>query len=75
MESSIITNVRLPGAPGGTTAYIYSHLARGDLALSITLTVINSALSLAVLLFIVSFALRHFMASDQYVPPPFTASS
>jgi BASS family bile acid:Na+ symporter len=61
----------LAAAPGGATANIYSHLAHGDVALNITLTAINSALSLLTLPFIVNFALQHFMASDQYVPPPF----
>lgn len=61
----------LAASPGGASANIYSHLAHGDVALNITLTAINSALSLIVLPFIVSFALQYFMASDQYVPPPF----
>ena len=61
----------LAAAPGGATANIYSHLAHGDVALNITLTAINSALSLLTLPFIISFALQYFMASDQYVPPPF----
>lgn len=61
----------LAAAPGGATANIYSHLARGDVALNITLTAINSALSLLTLPFIIGFALQYFMASDQYVPPPF----
>ncbi len=58
-------------SPGGALANIYSHLAHGDVALNITLTAINSALSILVLPFVVSFALQYFMASDQYVPPPF----
>jgi bile acid:Na+ symporter, BASS family len=61
----------LAASPGGATANIYSHLAHGDVALNITLTAINSLLSLIALPFIVSFALQYFMASDQYVPPPF----
>ena len=61
----------LAASPGGATANIYSHLARGDVALNITLTAINSALSLLALPFIVSLSLQYFMASDQYVPPPF----
>lgn len=40
------------------------------MALNITLTAINSVLSLLTLPFIVGLALQHFMASDQYVPPP-----
>ena len=61
----------LAASPGGASANIYSHLAHGDVALNITLTAINSALSLVVLPFIVSLSLQYFMASDQYVPPPF----
>ena len=61
----------LAASPGGATANIYSHLAHGDVALNITLTAINSLLSLFALPFIVGFALRYFMASDQYIPPPF----
>lgn len=61
----------LAASPGGATANIYSHLAHGDVALNITLTAINSLLSLIALPFIVGFALQYFMASDQYVPPPF----
>jgi bile acid:Na+ symporter, BASS family len=61
----------LAAAPGGATANIYSHLAHGDVALNITLTAVNSALSLLTLPFIVSFSLQYFLASDQYVPPPF----
>jgi bile acid:Na+ symporter, BASS family len=61
----------LAAAPGGATANIYSHLAHGDVALNITLTAINSLLSLLALPFIVSFSLQYFMGADQYVPPPF----
>jgi bile acid:Na+ symporter, BASS family len=61
----------LAASPGGATANIYSHLAHGDVALNITLTAINSLLSLIALPLIVGFALQYFMASDQYVPPPF----
>ena len=61
----------LAAAPGGATANIYSHLAHGDVALNITLTAINSLLSLFALPFIVSFSLQYFMGANQYVPPPF----
>ena len=61
----------LAAAPGGASANIYSHLARGDVALNITLTAINSILSLFALPFIISFSLQYFMGSDQYIPPPF----
>jgi bile acid:Na+ symporter, BASS family len=61
----------LAASPGGATANIYSHLARGDVALNITLTAINSLLSLFALPFIVSAALQFFMGAEQYIPPPF----
>ncbi len=61
----------LAASPGGATANIYSHLAHGDVALNITLTAINSLLSLFALPFIVSGALAYFLGADQVVPPPF----
>jgi BASS family bile acid:Na+ symporter len=41
--------VLLAASPGGVTANLFSHLARGDVALNITLTAINSALCLITL--------------------------
>ncbi len=61
----------LAAAPGGATANIYSHLAKGDVALNITLTAVNSVLSLLTLPIIVGFALQYFMGNEQIVPPPF----
>jgi len=60
----------LAASPGGATANIYSHLARGDVALNITLTATNSVLCLLTLPLIVNLSLAHFMAAEQYVPPP-----
>ena len=39
----------LSASPGGATANLYSHLAQGDVALNITLTAVNSLLSLLTL--------------------------
>jgi BASS family bile acid:Na+ symporter len=61
----------LAASPGGATANVYSHLARGDVALNITLTATNSLLCLATLPLIVSLSLAYFMGAEQYVPPPF----
>ena len=61
----------LASAPGGATANIYSHLAKGDVALNITLTAVNSLLSLLTLPLIVGFSLQYFMGNEQVVPPPF----
>jgi bile acid:Na+ symporter, BASS family len=60
----------LAASPGGATANIYSHLARGDVALNITLTAINSLLCLLTLPIILDLALEHFLGAGQYVPPP-----
>ena len=60
----------LAAAPGGPTANIFSHLARGDVALNITLTAVNSALSLVTLPFILGWSLEHFLGRGQYIPPP-----
>jgi BASS family bile acid:Na+ symporter len=60
----------LAASPGGATANIYSHLARGDVALNITLTAINSLLCLATLPLILNLSLEYFLGAGQYVPPP-----
>ena len=61
----------LAASPGGTSANLYSHLADGDVALNITLTAINSALSILTLPLIVNWSLMHFMAGDQAIPLQF----
>ncbi|MBS2013133.1 MAG: bile acid:sodium symporter family protein [Deltaproteobacteria bacterium] len=58
----------LAASPGGATANLFSHLAKGDVALNITLTAVNSLVSLFTLPFIVSFALTHFMGTDVAIP-------
>ena len=60
----------LAASPGGATANIYSHLARGDVALNITLTAINSLLCLLTLPLILNLSLDYFLGAGQYVPPP-----
>ena len=62
----------LSAAPGGATANLYSHLAKGDVALNVTLTAVNSILALFTLPFIVNFAINHFMQSDQAIPMQFS---
>lgn len=60
----------LAASPGGATANIFSHLARGDVALNITLTAVNSVLCLITLPLIINLSLAYFLGSGQYVPPP-----
>lgn len=55
----------LAASPGGVLANLFSHLARGDVALNITLTAVNSVLAAVTLPIIVGFALAHFGAAEQ----------
>lgn len=51
----------LAASPGGTTANLYSHLFRGDVALNITLTAINSIIAVATLPLLTNWAIDHFV--------------
>jgi BASS family bile acid:Na+ symporter len=62
----------LAASPGGATANLFSHLAKGDVALNITLTAVNSVLSLATLPLIVNFSLEHFIGADKSIPLQFS---
>jgi len=57
----------LAACPGGATSNLLTHLAKGDLALSITLTAISSLLSIITIPFIVQFALTYFGDQTQLV--------
>lgn len=54
----------LAASPGGTTANLFSHLFRGDVALNITLTAVNSVLAVVTLPVVVNLALAHFDPAD-----------
>lgn len=54
----------LAASPGGTTANLYSHLFRGDVALNITLTAINSVIAVVTLPIITNLAIAYFIPSD-----------
>jgi BASS family bile acid:Na+ symporter len=62
--------VLLAASPGGVTANLFSHLARGDVALNITLTAINSLLALITLPVWTALGLSLLLSSEQAVPPP-----
>lgn len=53
----------LAASPGGTTANLFSHLFRGDVALNVSLTAVNSVLAVLTLPLVVNFALNHFEPS------------
>jgi len=61
----------LAASPGGATANLFSHLAKGDVALNITLTAVNSLLSLFALPFIVNLSLEAFMGAGKAIPLQF----
>ena len=62
--------VLLAASPGGVTANLFSHLARGDVALNISLTAINSLLALLTLPLWTALALSTFLGAEASVPPP-----
>jgi bile acid:Na+ symporter, BASS family len=55
----------LAASPGGTTANLYSHLFRGDVALNISLTAINSVLAVFTLPLITNLAIAYFLPGNE----------
>ena len=56
--------VLLGASPGGTTANMLTHLARGETALSVTMTATSSIASLVTVPLFLGLAVSHFGASD-----------
>ncbi|GAA2973787.1 BASS family bile acid:Na+ symporter [Microbacterium terrae] len=54
----------LAASPGGTTANLYSHLFRGDVALNISLTAVNSVMAVFTLPIITNLAIVYFDPFD-----------
>ncbi|WP_374273965.1 bile acid:sodium symporter family protein [Brevundimonas sp.] len=54
----------LAASPGGTTANLYSHLFRGDVALNVSLTAINSVIAVITLPVITNLAIAWFQPGD-----------
>lgn len=59
----------LASSPGGTTANLFSHLFRGDVALNITLTAINSVIAFVTLPLITGLAISYFGLSGEVALP------
>ncbi|MGQ3039500.1 MAG: bile acid:sodium symporter family protein [Brevundimonas sp.] len=57
----------LAASPGGTTANLYSHLFRGDVALNISLTAINSVIAVITLPIVTNLALGYFNPGEGQV--------
>lgn len=58
----------LAASPGGVSANLFSHLFGGNVALNISLTAINTLLSIVTLPLIANLAIAHFIQSGQVVP-------
>ena len=56
--------VLLGASPGGTMANLLTHLARGDLALSVTMTAVSSVCAVITVPLFLSLAADHFDATD-----------
>jgi BASS family bile acid:Na+ symporter len=57
----------LAASPGGTTANLFSHLAKGDVALNITLTAVNSVLAVVTLPIVVNLSLDGFLGGEDSI--------
>jgi BASS family bile acid:Na+ symporter len=60
----------LSACPGGPTSNLVTHLAKGDTALSVTLTAVNSIVTIITIPIIVNFALGEFTSSGEEVVSP-----
>ncbi|MBD3926562.1 bile acid:sodium symporter family protein [Nocardioides cavernae] len=59
----------LAASPGGTTANLFSHLFRGDVALNITLTAINTVIAVVTLPVITGLAIAWYDRQDDVSMP------
>ncbi|WP_216935690.1 MULTISPECIES: bile acid:sodium symporter family protein [unclassified Acinetobacter] len=60
----------LAASPGGPTANLFSYLYKGDVALNITLTAINTLISIITLPFIINLSLHYFTSHDSNMTFP-----
>lgn len=54
----------LAACPGGTTSNLISHIARANLALSVSLTAITTVICVITTPFLIQFSINHFTQSD-----------
>jgi len=64
--------ILLSASPGGVTSNFYTHLAKGDVVLGITLTAVASLLCIFTLPLIVNFSMQVFMYESRYIPLQFS---
>ncbi len=63
--------VLLAACPGGATTNLITHLAKGDVALSITLTAVASVITVFTIPILVDFGMLQFMGESQVIELPF----
>lgn len=61
----------LAASPGGISANLFSHLFGGNVAMNISLTAVNTVLSIVTLPLISNWAIGHFANTGQVVPLQF----
>lgn len=57
----------LSACPGGPTSNLIAHLAKGDTALSVSLTAMSSLISILTIPFVINFALVSFIQEGQII--------
>ncbi|MCY4645060.1 MAG: bile acid:sodium symporter family protein [Bacteriovoracales bacterium] len=71
LDSTLAVGVMILAAcPGGATSNLLTHLAKGDTALSVTLTAVISLLGVITIPFLVNFSLAEFTGAREYVALP-----
>lgn len=60
----------LAACPGGVTSNLISHVAKGDLALSISLTAVTSFITVITIPLITSFSLEYFLSANEDISSP-----
>ncbi len=57
----------IAACPGGPTSNLITHLAKGDISLSVSLTAANSLITIFTIPFVVDFALRQFLNANEMI--------
>ena len=57
----------LAACPGGATSNLITHVAKGDTALSVSLTAISSLVTIITIPFVINFALTQFLSKGQLI--------
>lgn len=60
----------LSATPSGSTSALFSYVYKGDVALNIVVVAINSVMAILTLPFVISIAMRYFMADQTEISMP-----